>query len=71
MGSRDDGTLVDKERLGEELKEIEEGLPGKLRDECSEDDLRELVDGIYQEKKAFEAAMDIDTDGMFQDDDEE
>lgn len=37
-------------------------------DECSDDELRELVDGIRREKEAFERAMEVDADGMFQDD---
>lgn len=71
MGSSDDGALVDEEAIGAELAEIEDALSDKVRDDCSDDELRELLEGVRREKEAFQKAMDLDSAGMFQDDDEE
>lgn len=62
---------IDKAALGEELRSIESNLPGEISDELSDEELRELLCEIWRDKQEFEAAMDLDTSELLQDDEEE
>ncbi|WP_248517989.1 hypothetical protein [Salinarchaeum laminariae] len=65
-----EGTMIDKHALGEELKDIEENLPQDLKEEHTDEELREILCEIYEEREGFEAAMDLDASGFLQDEEE-
>lgn len=61
---------IDKDALGEELRDIEQNQPTRISDDLSDDELRELLSEIRRETEAFRAAMEIDTSQFLQGDEE-
>jgi len=62
------GETVDQDEFADELRDIEERLPDEMTAGLSDEELRELLVEVHEEKEAFRAAMKLDTTKFLQDD---